>query len=144
MATKMTPTQRNYAVARVNDIANEMRMATSKKFITQDIKAITVGELVKLILNGKIKPKKENAHNLYGSAYRENNHLNEAFEIVDPSDYYRTNVVRDEKKMQAAIAKIRARATVLKDKLMLSDAGTALKLVEDFASEADALTKNSR
>jgi hypothetical protein len=141
MAAKMTPTQRNYAVARVNDIANEMRMATSKKFITQDIKVITVGELVKLILNGKIKPKKENAHNLYGSSYRENNHLNEAFEIVDPSDYYRTNVVRDEKKMQAAIAKIEGKATVLKDKLMLSDAGTALKLVEDFASEADALAK---
>lgn len=144
MATKMTPTQRNYAVARINGIANEMRAAISKKFVKEDTKDITIGELVKLIRNGTIKPKTKNAHKLYGSSYQRCNALGEAFEIVDPSPYYRTYPVRDEVKMSAAITKIEAQATQLKDNLMLSDADTALKLVEDFASDAVALTNKSR
>jgi hypothetical protein len=143
MANGMTPTQRNYAVKRINDITNQMRQAISKKFVTLDVKAITIGELVKLILKGKIKPKKENAHCLFGSSYQQCHTLAEAFEIVDPSDYLRRYPVRNEEKMSAAIAKVEEKATRLKDKLMLSDAAEALKQVEDFANEADALTKQN-
>jgi len=144
MATQMTPTQRNYAVARIRDIAGDMKAAISKKFVKEDAKAITIGELVKLILNGTVKPQQKNAHKLYGTHYDRCNTLAETFEIVDPSPYYRTSPVRDEVKMSAAIAKIEAKATQLKDKLMLSDAATALKMVEDFANEAAELTKDSR
>ncbi len=143
MATKMTPTQRNYAVSRISDIANDMKAATSKKFVKEDAKAITLGELVKLIVKGTIKPKAKNAHLLYGFAYKQCDKLRDAFEIADPSPYYRTTPVRDEAKMSAAIAEIEAKATQLSDRLMLSDAATSLKMVEDFASEAAALDKKS-
>jgi len=141
MATKMTPTQRNYAVARIDDIASAMKSAISKKFVIESAKPMTIGELVKLILNGTIKPKEKNAHKQYGSIYSSCYRLEEAFEIVDPSPYYRTSPVHDEAKMNAAIDKIKTRATQLKDKLMLSDAAASLKMVEDFESEALALAK---
>lgn len=141
MATKMTPTQRNYAVSRINDIARAMKAAISKKFVAAEAKAITIGELVKLILNGTVKPKEKNAHKLLGSAYQNCDRLAEAFEIVDPSPYYRTSPVRNEEKMCAAITQLETKATQIKDKLMLSDAAASLKMVEDFESEAVALAK---
>ena len=141
MAAQMTPTQRNYAVRRIDDIANAMKAAISKKFVVEEAKSITIGELVKLIRNSTIKPKPSNAQKVFGSGYFECNALAEAFEIVDPSPYYRTSPVRDEEKMRAAIDEIETKATHIRDNLMLSDAAAALKMVEDFESEAVALAK---
>ena len=111
----------------------------------QEAKTITIKELVKLILKGDIKPKQKNAHKLYGRYSGDKcDTLGEAFEIADPSPYYRTSPVHDDKKRDAVINKIETKATQLRDKLMLSDAATALKLVEDFETEAAALGNKSR
>jgi len=144
MSTQMTPTQRNYAVARINAIANDMIPAITKQFVKEETKSITIGELVKLILKGKIKPKQKNTHKSYGGQYNRCARLDEAFEIVDPSSYYRTSPVRDEVKMKAALIVVSAKATAIKDKLMLGDAATALKMVADFETEAAVLTKKGR
>ncbi len=142
MSKQMTPTQRNYAVGRIRDITSLMRLATSEYFIKQGVKTMTIGEMITLIKKGTIKARRENFNKLYGNGYGQCNRLYEAFIIEDASPYYRTNPVRDEVKMRAALDKIDAKATGIKDRLMLGDAATALKMVEDFEKEAATLNLN--
>jgi hypothetical protein len=141
---KMTPTQRKYAVERINKLTEVMKQAVAKKFIIQEMKDATIGEIVKLIKNGTIKPNKENAKKKFGTMYGRCNQLNEAFVIEDPSPYLRSYPVCDVKKRNAACAAIEDKAIRLEDQLMLSDADKALKIVQDYDNEAYTMLNNGR
>lgn len=139
MAKEMTPTQRNYAIGRVNDIVKTKEQAIRKGCLLQDARTLTYKELARLIVKGVIKPKKENENDEYTGGYA---YLKDVFDINAAPDHFRRNATYDEKACSKKMTAVRERALVIKDKLMLGDASEALKMVNEFEYELNG--KNSK
>ena len=134
MAKEMTPTQRNYAIARVEDIVKTKEKAVRKGCLLQDARTLTYKELARLIVKGVIKPKKENENDEYTGGYA---YLKDVFDIYAATDHFRRNATYDEKACEKQMAAVRERAVAIKDRLMLGDASEALKMVNDFEAETN-------
>ena len=131
---QMTPTQRNYAIARVEDIVKTKEKAVRKGCLLQDARTLTYKELARLIVKGVIKPKKENENDEYTGGYA---YLKDVFDIYAATDHFRRNATYDEKACEKQMAAVRERAVAIKDRLMLGDASEVLKMGNDFEAETN-------
>jgi len=134
---QMTPTQRNYAITRVNEILTEKERAVRKGCLRQEARNLTYDEAVKLIITGVIKPKKQKGT----LTYDHYTHFGDVFDVEAATDYYRPNSTYDEKAFSKTMAAVRERALVIKDRLILGDASEALKMVNEFEAETNGNKK---
>lgn len=116
----MNQSQRQYLVNRIGSIVATKRRKIAKKF-TKKGSVDTEKQKWALVLAGKVKPKRSPDFNRYGSTNFENLY-----------DFSRYEDFVDEKKIDAALVKLEAKATEVKDKAMLGDCEQAVVLLKEL------------
>ena len=130
---QMTPTQRNYAITRIDELVRAKAQAVRKGCLQQKACAcrLTYKELAKLIRSGAIEPQKQNQEHIYNS-YTD---IKDVFDVDACTEHYRPNDIYDEAAYDKKMDVIYIRARTLKDRLMLGDASAALEMISNFEAE---------
>lgn len=115
----MNAAQRKYALERVTQIEGA-RVAALRDRMTTPAKSISKEERVRLVVSGKVKVRKDLTQWPY--------HTDDAFDF---SQYSWDKKVSPDFDDEAA--KIKERASSVRDMIMLGDAAEALRLLNDFA-----------
>jgi hypothetical protein len=125
----MNKREQEYAIERINYLANQKLEAIKDALPVLKPKRITYTKAVALIKQGKIliNPKFRNKE-LYS-----NDDFDNVFDVTKYHEERYNFTPYDEDKFKKKAAPIYAEVTRIKDQIMLGDATEALKMIEEFA-----------
>lgn len=130
MAKPLSREQLHYALSRVEDLRRSEELQINEDCKLPAPKATTFGELVRGIKNGKIKLKSTRGvddHIIDSTA------ISTSFDGLTPYQSYRKY---DEKKRKVLLETHHKKWLEVRDKLYLSDAPEALKLIESLSKKS--------